>query len=121
MKRLTILAALLLLTCWMLPASEPEPTLPVPSSEQPMVPLQTCLDELTQQEQLFQQTLNQLESAFAVRLRSTAEQAAADAARPLLVVIQNEQLALRRWRTVAVVEFVCIAVVSVVFALVPSR
>ena len=90
MKRLVVLLVCLMRTCSPLPAQE---TL---SSEQPMVPLQTCLDELTlfetlaheqvtQLTTLFQEQVTKLENAYAERVRTVAVEAAAGAARPLLV------------------------------------
>ena len=86
----------LLLMFWIAQAWSQEPTSMEPSSELQMVPLESCLRELMQLEKTAQQQLTQLDqqwqerltrlaSDYEARLRDVAVEAAAEAARPLLV------------------------------------
>jgi len=109
-RRASVLLVCLTLASWTLPAQEQ------PSQPQQMVPLQTCLDELTALEAKCTEQLTQLENDCAERLRQACEQAAADALRPALVelagvraerdvyrsVMETERYRKGVWRAVAV-------------------
>jgi hypothetical protein len=101
-RSLVWIPMLLLLTCSMLPAEQPGQTSPEPSSEQPMVLLSICEEELTKLEQKSIEQVTKLESDFAERLRAAVQQAAADAVRPVLVELARVERQRRVWRAVGI-------------------
>jgi len=95
--QLAIWPVLLLATCSPLPAEQLVPISPEPSSVEPMLPLRICEEELTKLEQKSIAQLTQQESDFAARLRVAVTEAAADAARPLLVELAGVRAERDAW------------------------
>jgi len=111
-RRLLACATCLLLMCSPLLAEQPAPTSQAPSDGSQMVPLETCLSELTKLEQTareqvaeltkrYDERLTRLATDYETRLREAVVQAAAEAAKPLLA----ELAAAKAERDVAVANY----------------
>jgi len=112
MRRLLALTAYLLVQSWSVQASEPEPMSPAPSTISSMMlrsEAEAILDEFVA---TCNRLLSEQERAFEARLEETAELAAAEAARPLLIQLAGAEAEVRVWQRRALAASVISAVVA---------
>lgn len=118
--------ACLIAMFWPMLASGLESTSPVPSSGPLMVPLETCLEEVTKLELESQRLLKQQEEDFKRKLYEVAQKAGAEATRAMSVELAGVQAErdlarreLAKWR-VGLVGASSVAVLAIVVAIIAA-
>lgn len=98
-----------MLACWPMLAGGQESTSPAPSSEPLMVPLETCLNELTTLKLVSLRELEKLKTDFALKLYESTQKAAAEAVKAVMVELAGVEAerdaarrVLRQWQVGAV-------------------
>ena len=112
LRRLLASMVCLLATCSPLPASERAAISPEPSPELLMMPRSECEEILDEFVATCNALLSEQERAFEARLQETAELAAAEAARPLLVKLAGTEASVRLWQRRALSAGIISAVVA---------